>query len=341
MQPIRLGVIGQGLIWQRVHKPTLAPLHHAFIPVALCDVAEERRAMAARDFPTAQVLADYQQLLQLPTVDAALVLTPIAFNAPIALAALEAGKDVIMEKPIARAVAEGQHLIATAQRMGRRLFVLEQLAYREAEATLATHLAAGAIGELVLWERVQHLEADTAQGALRYDSTPWRKEANFPLGALFDGGIHLIAAHAKLFGVPEKVMATGHKLREGYGDFDQVTMFFHYANGVTGLFSHSAYLPPAKNYFYLHGAKGAIIVETNRLVIEKAGQPAQEIALPTEHAYTNMWRALVAAYQSGKEPYYSAERALQDVAILEAVAQSLKSGQTVAITKIDKSKRSE
>lgn len=334
MEPIRLGVIGQGLIWQRVHQPTLAALQDAFIPVALCDVADERRAIAARDFPAAQVLADYHQLLQLPTVDAALVLTPIAFNAPIALAALEAGKDVIMEKPIARSVAEGQHLIDTARRMGRRLFVLEQLAYRQAETILATQLAAGVIGNLVLWERVQHLEADTAKGTMRYDATPWRRQADFPLGALFDGGIHLIAAHSKVFGTPAKVTATGRKLREGYGDFDQVTMFFTYDNGVTGIFSHSAYLPPAKNYFYLHGTTGAIIVEPKRLVIETGGQPARVVDLPPEHAYTNLWQALQMAYQSGQDPYYTAERALQDVAILAAVDQSIKSGQGVAVTRL-------
>lgn len=334
MQPIRLGVIGLGLIWLRAHKPILLNHPEAITLVALCDRSAERRATAAADFPNAQIFADHDELLQSPDIDTVLVLTPIAFNAPIALAALEAGKHVIMEKPIARSVAEGQRLVNTASRLGRRLFVLEQLGYRQAETLLAEQLAAGVIGDLILWERVQHLEADTVQGAMRYDSTPWRKEANFPLGTLFDGGIHLVAAHSKLFGTPARVTATGRKLRDGYGDFDQVTMFFAYANGVTGLFSHSAYLAPAKNYFYLHGTTGAISVEAGRLVIEKAGQPAQVIELPAEHAYTNMWQALLAAYQSGEEPYYTAERALQDVAILEAVAQSIKGEQGVPVTQM-------
>lgn len=334
MPPIRLGVIGLGLIWLRAHQPILCNHPEAITPVALCDQSAERRTTAAADFPNAKIFADYGELLQLPDIDTVLVLTPIAFNAPIALAALEAGKHVIMEKPIACSIAEGQRLVETARRLGRRLFVLEQLGYRQAESILAEQLAAGVIGDLVLWERVQHLEADTAQGAMRYDSTPWRKEANFPLGTLFDGGIHLVAAHSKLFGTPTKVTATGRKLRQGYGDFDQVTMFFQYANGLTGVFSHSAYLPPAKNYFYLHGTTGAISVEPGRLVIEKAGQAAQVIELPAEHAYTNMWQALLAAYQSGEEPYYTAERALQDVAILEAVAGAIKVGQSTDVTAI-------
>ncbi|MEZ4674766.1 MAG: Gfo/Idh/MocA family oxidoreductase [Caldilineaceae bacterium] len=192
MNSVKLGVIGLGLIWQRVHRAMITEQQTLFQPIAFCDLSEERRIATAAEFPNAAVVADYRDLLQMAEIEVVQVLTPIAYNAPTALAALEAGKDVIMEKPIARSTAEGQQLIDAARRTGRRLFVTEQLAYRSAEAKVAALLAEGAIGELILWERVQHLEADTGQGPMRYESTPWRKEANFPLGTLFDGGVHLI-----------------------------------------------------------------------------------------------------------------------------------------------------
>ena len=133
MKPIKLGVIGLGLIWLRTHKAILATLPEVFAPVAFCDVSEQRRAETAREFPDATLLPDYQSLLKLPEIDAVLVLTPIGLNTTMARAALEAGKMVIMEKPIARSVAEGQQLIALARQTGRRLFVTEQLAYRAAD----------------------------------------------------------------------------------------------------------------------------------------------------------------------------------------------------------------
>src|SRR5258708_20787727 len=111
MAPIRLGVIGMGLIWLRVHKPILATLKDTFEPIAFCDVSEQRRAATAQEFPDAKVLSDYQSLLALPEVDAVLVLTPLALNQPVALAALLAGKHVIMEKPIARSLADLQELL--------------------------------------------------------------------------------------------------------------------------------------------------------------------------------------------------------------------------------------
>ena len=67
---------------------------------------------------------------------------------------------------------------------------------------------------------------------MSFASIPWRKEANYPLGTLFDGGIHVIAAIKKRsLGDPKNVWATGKKLRQEYGEFDHVAMLFHYANG--------------------------------------------------------------------------------------------------------------
>ena len=92
MRPIRLGVIGLGLIWLRTHKPILEGWKAKFEPVAFCDISEERRAAVAQEFPGATVVADYQSLLQNPEVEVVLILTPLILNAPTALAALRAGK---------------------------------------------------------------------------------------------------------------------------------------------------------------------------------------------------------------------------------------------------------
>jgi predicted dehydrogenase len=302
-----------------------------FQVVAFCDTSEERRVAAAREFPGATVVADYHDLLKLDEVDAVLVLTPIALNAPVALAALRAGKDVIMEKPIARSVAEGQELVETARRLGKRLFVTEQLAYRRIEDRVAALLAGGEIGKLILWNRVQHVDADPAQGDLRFETTPWRKKPDYPLGAMFDGGIHLIASLNRIFGAPAAVYATGRRLRPEYGEYDHITTMFHYADGATGVLSHATVLSPLQNHFHIHGSAGAIVVEEERLVVEKQGQPAEIIEAPPENARVTMWQALAAAFQENCEPYYTAEKALRDVAILTKLDQAIKGGMRISI----------
>jgi predicted dehydrogenase len=335
MQPIRLGVIGAGLIWLRRHQPTLATLQDAFTPVAFADPSEQRRKQAAEAFPNAAIVSDYNDLLALPQVDAVLILTPIVLNAPVATAALQAGKDVIMEKPIARSVAAAAQLLSKAQEAGRKLFVLEQMGYRHAEEILAETIASGEIGDLVMWERVEHLEGDKEQGPMSFASTPWRKEANFPLGTLFDGGIHVIASLTKVYGRPERVWATGKQLRAEYGEFDHVAMLFHYANGSTGILSHSSYLPSDQNHYIVYGSIGTIVVESGCLRVHPAGQEAREIALPAEDANVNMWHALSDAFHQGHIPFYTGAKALQDVLILEKVDQAIHQNQVMQLTEAD------
>lgn len=335
MQPIRLGVIGAGLIWLRRHKSTLAMLQDAFVPVAFADPSEQRRTQAAADFPDAVVVSDYQELLSLPQVDAVVVLTPIVLNAPVALAALQAGKDVIMEKPIARSVVEAAHLLTKAQEAGKRLYVLEQMGYRCAEDILAETIASGEIGNLVMWERVEHLEGDKEQGPMSFASTPWRKEANFPLGTLFDGGIHVIAALTKVFGRPQSVWATGKKLRQEYGEFDHVAVLFHYANGSTGMLSHSSYLSPDQNHFTIYGSAGTIVVEPNRLLVRASGVVAREVETLAEDGNVNLWHALADAFHKGRTPFYTGARAMQDVLILEKVDQAIHENQVMQLTEGD------
>lgn len=334
MNPIRLGVIGAGLIWIRVHKPILNTMKDMFEPVAFCDSDEQRRAEVALEFPDTTVTNDYESLLAIPDVETVLVLTPIALNAPTARAVLAAGKDVIMEKPVARAVAEGQELLAAARQAGKRLVVTEQAAYRQAEDTLRELIASGAIGELVLWERVQHLEGDSSPGPLRYENTAWRKQADYPLGTLFDGGIHTIAGLTKTFGVPQAMVATGTQLRPEYGAYDHVAMTFQYANGTTGMLSYSSYMPPLHNHFHVYGTAGVIVIEDNSIRVETRDEPARTIDLPSEQSYVSMWHAIAQAYQEERAPFYTPEKALQDVAILEAVDQSIAAGERVQIARV-------
>ena len=333
MQPVRLGVIGAGLIWIRQHQRELRQLPEVFTPVAFCDVSAERRAEVARDFPQAAIYEQHETLLTRPDIDAVLVLTPIAFNAPVALAALQAGKHVIMEKPMARSSAEGRGLIDAARQRGRHLCVAEQAAYRPSHQVIRALLAGGEIGDLVLWHCVHHWggDPDTMQGALRYDTTPWRITPDFPLGAMFDGGIHQIAALSSVFGQPESVAATGRKLREGYGDYHHIATLMRYPGAVTGMLSFATALAPTHHQFRIQGTRGALVVEGKQVVVQAAGQPERIEPLPGSDDRIAMWRDFARVFQTGTAPLYTPGRALADVALLEAVARSIKTGGTVNV----------
>jgi predicted dehydrogenase len=154
------------------------------------------------------------------------------------------------------------------------------------------------------------------------------------LGALFDGGIHVIAGLSMLFGPPQTVLAAGQKLREGYGDYDHTHMAFRYANGISGSLSHSNFVPSLGTHFHIYGTQGLISLERDRVILSKPGLPDRVVDAPFENPYGPMWQAIGAAYRNGPALYYTPQHALRDVAILEAVARSLAGGQSADVEPI-------
>jgi scyllo-inositol 2-dehydrogenase (NADP+) len=331
MQAQRLGIIGPGLIWQARHWPVLKEMGKTFAVAAFCAASERRREEVAREHPGAPFLTDYRALLRREDLDGVLVLTPIALNAPVALAALQAGKDVFLEKPMARSLAEGQALLQAAASSGRRLWVLEQEAYAPRWRAVRDVVASGELGELVLYDRMMHYPESPATDRIGYSRTAWRIEADFPLGTFFDGGHHLVASLSTIFGAPQWVFASGAKLRPGYGAYDHLLMQFGYRGQLRATLSHSSFLGDGRNYFHIRGTRGLLAVEWERLVILPHGGEPRSVPLPAANSYEAMWRALARCLAEGSEPDYSPARAYDDLRTLLAVARSAASGERATL----------
>src|SRR5262245_16729525 len=107
MSPLKVGLIGCGHIAQSTHLHVLTRLPDVDL-VALAEVDATRRYEASRRAPAAIAVADYQELLALPDVEAVVICLPNALHADAAIAALEARKHVYLEKPLATTLAEGR-----------------------------------------------------------------------------------------------------------------------------------------------------------------------------------------------------------------------------------------
>ncbi len=330
MKKKRVGVIGVGLIWQRVHQPILRDMQSAFELVAFCDASPERRAHIAAEYPGRPVVADYEELLALDEVEVVLALMPIPLTPVVVEAALKAGKDVVTEKPLARSVLEGRRLIERAHAAGKKLFVAEQLAYRRGNQIMREILDSGEIGQVVMWQRVAHHREVPRDG--NYATTPWRQRPDYPLGPLFDGGIHVIADLDRVFGSPVSVDAHGQQLRPEFGDYDHVAALFHYDNGLVGQLSFGSYLPSLQRHYTVYGSEGCLTAEASlgpgqrSLRIEREDGTVREVALEEENSYAAMWQAFAASFSDETAPYYTPEKALFDVALLVGIERSIKSG---------------
>src|SRR5262249_48799705 len=118
---LRVGVVGCGLIAQVMHLHYLRELADRFEIAALCDLSEDLRRAWAGDYGVPRAFARWEDLLAAP-LDAVLILTS-GSHAPTAIAAAEAGKHMLIEKPMCFSVAEGRAMIEAARRAGVTLMV--------------------------------------------------------------------------------------------------------------------------------------------------------------------------------------------------------------------------
>ena len=116
---VRIGIIGVGTIGS-VHATNYEKVENAEV-VALCDILPDRLAEKAKTHNVAKTYADFNDLLADPEIDAVSVCTPNDMHAPIAIAALKAGKHVMLEKPMTLSAELGRQILAARDASGKQL----------------------------------------------------------------------------------------------------------------------------------------------------------------------------------------------------------------------------
>jgi predicted dehydrogenase len=148
MDKLRIGIIGCGGIANGKHMPALSKLKDVEM-VAFCDIVEERAQKAAKEYGVegARVFTDYHELLKLD-LDVVHVLTPNKSHSPITVDALEAGKHVMCEKPMAINTAEARKMVEAARRTGKKLTIGYQNRFRPDSMYLKKCIEAGDLGDI-------------------------------------------------------------------------------------------------------------------------------------------------------------------------------------------------
>lgn len=200
---IGVGLIGFGLAGRCLHAPFLAPSGFD-----LKAVATSRQDEVEADFPQADVTRDPAEVIGRSDIDLVVIAAPNDVHFSLAERALEAGKHVVVDKPMAVTVLEADLVIDRAQRAGRVLSVYQNRRLDGDFLTVQDLVASGALGRLALFE--------TAWDRFRpQPQTRWREEAARGGGLLIDLGPHLVDQVLQLFGWPDWVQGDVLRQREG------------------------------------------------------------------------------------------------------------------------------
>lgn len=146
---LRIGIVGCGGIANGKHLPSLKAINRADI-VAFCDLIPERAEKACAEYGAegAKAYTDYHRLLEDKSIDVVYVLTPNRMHAQVSIDALNAGKHVMCEKPMAKTAADARAMVEAAKKSGKKLTIGYQHRHKPEARYLKSVIERGDLGDI-------------------------------------------------------------------------------------------------------------------------------------------------------------------------------------------------
>lgn len=235
MKTLRCALIGYGA-WGSHHARVMAANPRAVL-VAIAAQSEESRGRAKREHATAEIYADYRELLKHHDIEAVAVVLPSHLHAEVGLAALESGRHLLLEKPMCLAIAECEALNAAARARGLVLAVGHEMRLSSLWGKAKELISGGAIGDpqyalIELWRKPYRLGADG-----------WRYDINRVGNWILEEPIHffdLARWYFEGFAEPESVYArAGSKRRDRPELQDYFSAVVNFSGGRYAVISQS------------------------------------------------------------------------------------------------------
>ena len=331
---IQLGLVGVGAVAQIAHIPALKRTEGLEL-AALCDRDPEKAARVAQKFGIPRVHNRLDDMLADDEIDALDICTPNFLHAPMATAALEAGKHVLCERPLARSAEEAAAMVKVAKKAERLLMCAVQHRFRPDAQLLKTFVQKNDLGEIFL-SKAGWLRQRTA-----WDSDEWRRQKRESGGGVvLDLGFQMLDLSLWTLGGPkvESVTASVHRSRKGEVE-DSATAFFRLANGATLTLELTWGLLMEKDFAYLNlfGSGGAALL--NPLRIHKGMHGSLVNVTPTMDSSRNQYKHSIEvqiqhfgeALRKAVKPQGSAEEILPVMELMDAIYRSAEQGKEVRL----------
>ncbi len=344
---INLGVIGTGWPGQQ-HARVMSAIPQAHL-YACADLDAERRSTFAKIHAPEKSVGSYDELLQDPQLDAAIICLPNFLHFPASLAALQAGKHVFCEKPPTLTAAEMKVLEEEATKRGLVYFFGRQFRFTPGMRAAKELIAAGRLGNIyhahATWVRSRGIP----QGVGGWFTSKARSGG----GALIDIGIHALDSAWYLMGNPRPVSVTAqvyrnfpHLVADPVFDVEDAAFaFIRFDNGAVVHLetSWAGNLPddiPIGQYFgrelnnsTVYGTKGTIRLKPLTLFEDVNGALETVAIEPRDDAdsFELQLRNFLAAIAGKEAPVNSVKQAVQLMEMLDAIYSSSALGREVPI----------
>ena len=367
-EPFKIGLIGTGGI-SRAHLPVYEQFPDKVKLTAVCDIIEEAAREKAREANVDAIYTDYNKMLREADIDAVDICTGHDTHAPIVIAAAEAGKHALVEKPMGNSMQECRDMIAAADKAGVTLMIAHMLRFSPSTEAVRQLLAAGELGE------IRAARIDILMNAIgRLREGHWMLDGNAGGGIGFTNTIHEVDLVRHLVGDVKRVngvtRTVSPRLINNAEDILCATLEFE--NGAVGtvLCLWCAVRGPVSQQYTLLGDKGAlhslpvfpiyrgdhfgpVVVssperdEPGTEPVMNRREPARQLkgmedimgyyhqlapgtwGLPSDNCFTNEILHFAECSQEGKEPISSGREILGSMKVLFGIYESARTGKAV------------
>lgn len=337
---VRFGLIGYGL-WGRQHAAAIAAAPGATLAAIAC-ASETTAAIAARDFPGVPVDVGYPALLARPDIDAVAVVVPNHLHAEVGAAALESGKDVLLEKPMATTLEGCDRLLAAARRSGRVLSIGHELRLSTQWGRVKALIEAGDIGA------PEQIAFSLFRFPFRPGSQGWRYDPARVGSWILEEPVHffdLVMWYFQSIGDPLSVLAVGSPGARGAGLPDTFTAILRFPGDAHALVTQTLAGFEYHQLLHVVGAEGSIrswwsgaldrtVHPAFELRVDRRGRggvetvpvgPSGELVELSEQA-----RQIAVAFTEGR-PLLSGEEARKRIVVCLTAEDSLRQGREIAL----------
>jgi predicted dehydrogenase len=319
--PVKAALIGAG----GEGKVLLGQCQKQWIDIrAICDINPKHAELAAeglekKGLPKPKAYTDMKEMFEKEDLEAVLIAVPLWAHAPVAIAAMEAGKHVLCEKMMAWDVESCHRMAEAAQKHKRFLEIGYQRFYNPTyqaayEGLIKKHMLGDIYYIRTVWHRNSSWRRDEKAPSADFDPKPWGYEnwehlvnwrlyKKYSRGLLAELGSHQIAIANWFYeGVPEAVFSSGSvaRYKDGREVPDHVYSTFEYSGGRTATFTSVQSNAFDDNYEQIMGTKGTLILrgETEAYYFDEAPDPKAAAATTTMQVTKRTGNAIADASES-------------------------------------------
>lgn len=228
---LRVGLLGTGVAAWRLYKPAFAVLGDRLELVACANRTRDKALKFAESAGFSRVEGSAEALFHSPDIDALFISLPIEVQPRFVLEALDAGKAVLSEKPVAGSLRAARSLIRRAHGAAKPWMVGENFAFMSHVRKLEAWVKAGKFGQIRL---VEARQMNWIDGENPYFNTAWRAAPKHLGGFVLDAGVHLAHIVNRCFGAPRVIKARQGSFASSLPPIDTAIALLEFESGALG-----------------------------------------------------------------------------------------------------------